>query len=279
LVARVGGQVLATLPNLFPQPGAEEPPHRGAATMQHRGPSGINQLGGLFVNGRPLPVCKRQRIVELAARGLRTADISHSLQVSTGCVSKILGRFYRTGAVGPKAMGGSRPRAATPAVVARLVQLKQQQPSLFAREIRCKLQAEGLWAGSRVPSVSSINRVLRNLQSHQQLLSFARDPLPLGCCFPIGPRADVPMETPRPYPDTHPRERLARATQLPDATIRVWFSNRRAKWRREAKQWLEARSGGTWCEWLLPPVAMGPPAVATLCPPAAAFPVQVGPGS
>lgn len=56
------------------------------------GHGGINQLGGLFVNGRPLPDVVRQQIVALNQQGIRPCDISRQLKVSHGCVSKILGR-------------------------------------------------------------------------------------------------------------------------------------------------------------------------------------------
>ena len=65
----------------------------------------VNQLGGVFVNGRPLPNAVRMRIVELAQLGIRPCDISRELRVSHGCVSKILTRYNETGSILPGAIG------------------------------------------------------------------------------------------------------------------------------------------------------------------------------
>ena len=76
----------------------------------------LNQLGGVFVNGRPLPTKTRQQIVQLASIGTRPCDISRQLKVSHGCVSKILARYNQTGTILPGVIGGSKPRVTTPKV-------------------------------------------------------------------------------------------------------------------------------------------------------------------
>ena len=127
-----------------------------------QGHGGYNQLGGPFVNGRPLPDYIRHRIVQLAAGGVRPCEISRRLLVSHGCVSKILGRYYETGSIRPGSIGGSKPKVATPPVVTKIVQYKQQNPTIFAWEIRDRLVEEGVCDRENTPSVSSINRILRN---------------------------------------------------------------------------------------------------------------------
>ncbi|XP_030604429.1 paired box protein Pax-2a isoform X4 [Archocentrus centrarchus] len=149
---------------------------------------GVNQLGGVFVNGRPLPDVVRQRIVELAHQGVRPCDISRQLRVSHGCVSKILGsyqkafqRYYETGSIKPGVIGGSKPKVATPKVVDKIAEYKRQNPTMFAWEIRDRLLAEGVCDNDTVPSVSSINRIIRT-KVQQQF-----HPSPDGSVTPLSP--------------------------------------------------------------------------------------------
>ena len=96
----------------------------------------------------------RQKIVEMAHQGSRPCEISRLLQVSNGCVSKILSRYYETGSIKPRAIGGSKPRVATPQIVESIRKFKNENPSIFAWEIRERLLKNKICNHDNMPSVN-----------------------------------------------------------------------------------------------------------------------------
>lgn len=53
-------------------------------------------------------------------------------------------------------------QVATPTVVKKILRIKQDNPAMFAWEIRDQLLAQRICDPSTIPSVSSVNRILRN---------------------------------------------------------------------------------------------------------------------
>ncbi|TWW73263.1 Paired box protein [Takifugu flavidus] len=139
---------------------------RGGYSLEVSTPLGqgrVNQLGGVFINGRPLPNHIRHKIVEMAHHGIRPCVISRQLRVSHGCVSKILCRYQETGSIRPGAIGGSKPKpTASPELDKKIEEYKRENPGMFSWEIRDKLLKDGICDRNNVPSVSAISRVIRS---------------------------------------------------------------------------------------------------------------------
>ena len=80
----------------------------------------------------------------------------------------------------PGMVGGSKPKVATPEVVDKIESYKKENPTIFAWEIRERLIAEGVCKNSTAPSVSSINRIIRNRAAERAARDYSRLTGPLG---------------------------------------------------------------------------------------------------
>ncbi|CAJ0963643.1 unnamed protein product, partial [Mesorhabditis belari] len=137
----------------------------------------VNQLGGVFINGRPLPQHIRAKIVEMAASGVKPCQISRQLRVSHGAVSKILNRYAETGSICPGQIGGNpRSRLPVQAVERQILDVHDSHPDLTPVEVREKLVEIGICARSTAPSVSSISRLLRSVRSSAQSPTVSEPP-------------------------------------------------------------------------------------------------------
>lgn len=69
-------------------------------------------------------------------------------------------RYYETGSIKPRAIGGSKPRVATTPVVQKIADYKRECPSIFAWEIRDRLLSEAVCNSDNIPSVSNLKNLL-----------------------------------------------------------------------------------------------------------------------
>uniref|UniRef100_A0AAG5DHU3 Paired domain-containing protein n=1 Tax=Anopheles atroparvus TaxID=41427 RepID=A0AAG5DHU3_ANOAO len=152
-------------PNL-PSPGSVQSTNNlfgaaaAAAAAGAAGSANAHALAGLV---------SQHRLLELSRFGLRGYDLAQHMLTQQGAVSKLLGTLRPPGLI-----GGSKPKVATPAVVSKIEQYKRENPTIFAWEIRERLISEGVCTNATAPSVSSINRILRNRAAERAAAEFAR---------------------------------------------------------------------------------------------------------
>ncbi|CAD5211895.1 unnamed protein product [Bursaphelenchus okinawaensis] len=206
----------------------------------------VNQLGGVFINGRPLPHHVRLQIVELAAKGVKPCHISRQLRVSHGCVSKILYRYAETGTVVPGQVSvASETNKVSEEVEQHVIGVHMNHPEMSAAKIRSSLITQGICNRNELPSTQFITKIIKaqenRIQLKHSILNILSDhekhknsshrrsrtwfaPEQLECLEQAFQRNS--------YPDANERERLSAETGLSENKIQVWFSNRRARFRK-----------------------------------------------
>ena len=125
----------------------------------------FNQLGGVFVNGKPLPNSVRQRIIEMAELGIRPCDISRQLKVSHGCISKLLSKYNDTGSFEPGRAQRKTSRDVSSEVKNKIEEYRRAAPGIFSWEVKEKLVADGYCTKESLPPLTVISRMLRRVKS------------------------------------------------------------------------------------------------------------------
>ncbi|XP_031569062.1 paired box protein Pax-6-like [Actinia tenebrosa] len=122
----------------------------------------VNQLGGSYRNGKPLSNEMRRKVIELSLSGIRPCEISRQLKITHGCISKLLSKFFKTGSLVPGHGTAGRPRVITPWIEMHIDRYRKEQPGIFSWEIRERLLRENVCFETSLPSLSSINRLVKS---------------------------------------------------------------------------------------------------------------------
>ncbi|KRZ49203.1 Paired box protein Pax-3, partial [Trichinella nativa] len=221
----------------------------------------LNQLGGMFINGRPLPVYLRLRIIQLALAGVRPCVISRQLKISHGCVSKILGRFAETGSIAPGQLGNKQRQSKVdrkgcwnnvapilndrPPVsdysINRILGLRETKGVCFGRRSGGCLGTAAVHRSScfidKSPIIINdhVNKFsLRPLLALTEEKEDRKNARRQRCHFTVSQvelleRAFHENN----YPDAKRRQELAVEACISIEKIQVWFSNRRARYRKQ----------------------------------------------
>ncbi|KAE9549954.1 hypothetical protein FO519_006833 [Halicephalobus sp. NKZ332] len=92
------------------------------------------------------------------------------------CPSEYPDRYRDTGSIRPGKIGGSKPKKSLPKVITAIAIYKHYRPTMYSWEIRDRLLNDGICQADNVPSVSSINRIIRTKLNNIDQSSVSGEP-------------------------------------------------------------------------------------------------------
>ena len=121
-----------------------------------------NRLGRAFENGKSTPQTIKRDIIRLYSEGKSISAISKVVRLTKRGIGKIISAYVEAGSLEPKFHPGQVPYVTTNTVMQHIEFLKTQKPSIYSREIQDKLIDNGTSNNDTVPTVRTINHVIRN---------------------------------------------------------------------------------------------------------------------
>lgn len=124
----------------------------------------VNANGGVYDNGRSLPVMYRDRILDLHHNGFSNRRISLDLRVSNTYVDNVV-KQYNSNNTSLRAPKHTRINPKVDQAAAEYIEVERLlKPSIYASEIKQRLLLDGVSHPNDLPSISQINKISRNKQ-------------------------------------------------------------------------------------------------------------------
>ena len=122
----------------------------------------LNRNGGIYDNGRSLPIMVRDRILDLHHDGNSSRQIAQEIRVSHSFANKVIKRYdeANTSLKAPRSIY-AKPKIDL--IASEYIEVERRmKPSIYGSEIRERLLLDGVLHPMDIPSISQINKVSQN---------------------------------------------------------------------------------------------------------------------